>query len=61
MPGTMSGMDLLQWCKANHPALPAVVATGFTTHRLDPGVQVLGKPYGVDELVTALHQACEHG
>jgi CheY-like chemotaxis protein len=57
MPGALNGIDLVHWCEANLPTLPAVIATGFAPQHADfPGV-VLRKPYAVDELLAALQQA----
>lgn len=57
MPGALNGIDLVHWCEANLPALPAVIATGFAPQHADVQGVVLRKPYAVDELLAALQQA----
>ncbi|MFT3856261.1 MAG: ATP-binding protein [Aquabacterium sp.] len=54
MPGTMSGLDLVAWCREHRPGLRAVVATGYTTQHAEPGVTVLRKPYEIQDLLMAL-------
>ena len=54
MPGSMSGLDLAAWCKANIPAMAVIVATGYTTQHIDTGVKVLSKPYSIDALLMEL-------
>jgi len=57
MPGTLSGMDLVAWCREHRPELRAVVATGYTTQHAEPGVIVLRKPYEIQDLLIALQEA----
>ena len=57
MPGSMSGLDLAAWCKANIPAMAMIVATGYTTQHIDAGVKVLSKPYSIDALLMELQYA----
>ena len=54
MPGTMSGLDLAAWCRANIPAMAVIVATGYTTQHIDAGVKVLSKPYSMELLLKEL-------
>jgi signal transduction histidine kinase len=55
MPGKVSGIDLAGIVHARRPGLPVVLATGYTDQRaLIPGVQVLAKPYEIDQLVELL-------
>lgn len=55
MPGKVSGVDLAGILHERRPGLPVVLATGYTDQRAAiPGVQVLGKPYEIDQLVTLL-------
>jgi PAS domain S-box-containing protein len=56
MPG-MNGAELAGAARQRHPALPIVFVTGFAeTDQLEgalgPGVPVLRKPFGMDELAT---------
>jgi signal transduction histidine kinase len=59
MPGRMTGTDLVSWCRRHRPALPAVVATGYMTTwgELEGHVRVLRKPYGLQDLLSALRAA----
>jgi CheY-like chemotaxis protein len=55
MPGTVSGIDLAGIVRRRYPALPVVLATGYTERQPSlPGVQVLAKPYAIDKLVALL-------
>ena len=58
MPGSVSGIDLAAIVRRRDPALPVVLATGYTEHQpAIPGVQVLAKPYPIERLVTLLASA----
>jgi len=59
MPGRMTGMDLAAWCREQRPALPVVVATGYSTQATEE-VAVLRKPYDLSTLQQALAQAVAH-
>jgi signal transduction histidine kinase/ActR/RegA family two-component response regulator len=61
MPGSMTGLDLVEWCDAHRPGLPCVVVSGYTAQPLGRPLKMLRKPYGVAELVAALAQAVEQG
>ncbi len=53
MPGGMSGIELAEAIAARFPAMPILLATGFSAAALAPGAlrfPVLAKPYTVDEL-----------
>lgn len=54
MPGTLSGLDLVDWCRTHRPGLHAVVATGYTTQQAGADVTVLRKPYEIADLLIAL-------
>jgi signal transduction histidine kinase len=55
MPGKVSGIDLAELLRERRPRLPVVLATGYTDQRAKvPGVQVLAKPYEIDQLVELL-------
>ena len=54
MPGSMTGLDLVAWCRSQRPALPVLVTTGYTTQAIDPQVKVLRKPYDLEALYAAL-------
>lgn len=57
MPGRLSGLDLVDWCRAHVPSMAAVVATGYNTRQTRADVQELRKPYGLDDLLEALQRA----
>ena len=57
MPGSMSGLDLAAWCRANMPGVAVIVATGYTTQHIDASVKVLAKPYSMDLLLVELQYA----
>jgi DNA-binding NtrC family response regulator len=53
MPGGMSGIDLALTLRARFPALPVLLATGYSNAALSPAAQqfrVLAKPYRLQEL-----------
>ncbi len=55
MPGAISGIDLAGIVRQRNPALPVVLATGYTERQPTiPGVQVLAKPYPIERLVSLL-------
>ena len=55
MPGSVSGIDLATAIRERWPALPVVLATGYTERRVSiPGVKILAKPYDVEQLVGLL-------
>lgn len=58
MPGQVSGIDLAAILRQRHPALPVILATGYTEQQIAvPGVQVLAKPYAIEQLVAILAKA----
>lgn len=55
MPGEVSGIDLAGLLRERRPGLPVVLATGYTDQRaVIPGVQILAKPYEIDQVVELL-------
>lgn len=55
MPGQVSGIDLAELLRERRPGLPVVLATGYTDQRaVVPGVQILAKPYEIDQVVELL-------
>ena len=55
MPGSVSGIDLAAAVRERWPALPVVLATGYTERRVSiPGVKILAKPYDVEQLIGLL-------
>jgi CheY-like chemotaxis protein len=60
MPGQVSGIDLAGLLRTRRPGLPVVLATGYTERRIAvPGVQVLAKPYEINQLVELLAGLCK--
>jgi len=57
MPGAMTGIDLVDWCREHHPDLPAVVATGYSQQAADVQARVLRKPYAIADLLVGLQDA----
>ncbi len=61
MPGEMGGVELADAVGRDHPGVAVVLATGYSDRlaRLNGkiGVEVLAKPYRIDELATALQAA----
>lgn len=57
MPGSLSGADLARWCREHRPALPVVLATGYSAQEIPEGVRLVRKPYGVDALLAQLQAA----
>jgi DNA-binding NtrC family response regulator len=60
MPGTLNGLDLARRVLTLHPGIALVMATGYSDkleslHQLD--VEVLSKPYHLNELSDALARA----
>ena len=58
MPG-MTGSELITAARAERPALPIILATGYgeTPADITQGLQRLGKPFGQKELERAVAQA----
>ena len=55
MPGSVSGIDLAAIVRERWPALPVVLATGYTERRVSiPGVKILAKPYDLEQLTGLL-------
>ena len=62
MPGLVSGIDLAGILRQRYPGLPVVLATGYTEQQIDlPGVQVLAKPYAIEQLVATLSKTIAQG
>lgn len=60
MPGGMNGRELVEQARASHPSLKVLYTSGYTESaivhhgRLDPGVELLSKPYTRLELASKL-------
>lgn len=61
MPGAMSGIELAAALRRSHPGVAIVMATGYSarlaTGAALPDVEVLAKPYRLDDLAAALARA----
>ena len=57
MPGTMTGLELVAWCRENRPELPALVATGYSSKPPEGVWKMLRKPYTIEDLLDALDVA----
>jgi signal transduction histidine kinase/CheY-like chemotaxis protein len=57
MPGKLTGLELVEWARIHRPTMPSVVATGYSTQQPQSRVQVLRKPYAMDDLLGALNIA----
>jgi CheY-like chemotaxis protein len=60
MPGSMTGLDLVAWCRENRAELPALVATGYSARPAEGVWKVLRKPYTIEDLLDSL-DACTAG
>jgi len=61
MPGGISGIDLARAVRRRWPALPVVLATGYTERRVAlPDVPVLAKPYDIAQAVNLLGGLVAH-
>src|SRR5690606_26411977 len=63
MPGGMSGVDLAREIRSRAPGMPVLLTSGYADAARGPaaaeGVQVLAKPYGLEELAVALREAID--
>ncbi len=57
MPGSMNGVDLVNWAKAQRPTMAAVVATGYADNVSAISVPVIRKPYEIETLQRGLAEA----
>jgi CheY-like chemotaxis protein len=54
MPGSMTGIELVTWCREHLPELPTMVATGYSDRTPEGVWKLLRKPYTVEDLLDAL-------
>jgi CheY-like chemotaxis protein len=59
MPGKMDGLGLARHLKQSHPAMPIVLATGYSEAARKSGAEfpIIHKPYELHELSKALEEA----
>lgn len=62
LPGGMSGHELVRAVRERHPGLGVVVTTGRLDDRaaFDAEVEVVMKPFGIDQLLSAVARAEAH-
>lgn len=62
MPGTLDGLDLAMHARRRCPGIPVLVVSGYAAQlttrlgALDPAAVFIGKPYGLNEVVTAVRR-----
>lgn len=67
MPGGMNGRELADVARQLRPRLKVLFTTGYTRNaivhhgRLDPGVNLIGKPYSFDELAVKIRSVLDEG
>jgi signal transduction histidine kinase/ActR/RegA family two-component response regulator len=62
MPGRLNGLGLARLVQQRWPDVRIVLATGYAHERLDlEGVEVLAKPYQVEQVIGALERAYRSG
>jgi CheY-like chemotaxis protein len=67
MPGGMNGRQLADEAQRRQPGLRVLFTTGYTRNaivhhgRLDPGVEMIGKPYMFDELAAKVRALLDRG
>jgi len=67
MPGTLKSTDLARMARARLPKLAVLFTSGYTENaivhggRLDPGVELLGKPYTRESLARRIRQVIANG
>jgi two-component system NtrC family sensor kinase len=57
MPGDLNGVDLARIIRREHPSLPVLLATGYSSvaqAAMDEGFTILRKPYDATELSTSI-------
>ncbi|WP_339800615.1 PAS domain S-box protein [uncultured Marinobacter sp.] len=65
MPGGMTGRELADAALKQYPGLPVLYTSGYTENaivhngRLDPGVQLLGKPYRKADLLRKIREVLD--
>jgi CheY-like chemotaxis protein len=61
MPGGMNGVELAREIKRRRSDIPVLLTSGYSEaaarDAATAGVQILAKPYHIDELAAALHAA----
>jgi CheY-like chemotaxis protein len=61
MPGSMTGLELVAWCRENRPEVPGLLATGYSARTPEGAWKILRKPYSIEDLLDALDAAALQG
>jgi CheY-like chemotaxis protein len=67
LPGLLTGRDLANRLRLRYPDLPVLYTTGYTRNaivhqgRLDPDVDLLGKPYTQQDLAHKVRELLDRG
>ena len=65
MPGGMNGRQLADAARSRRPGLKVLFMTGYSGNaigdRLEPGMQIIGKPFTIDGLVATVREMLESG
>ena len=58
LPGALDGWDVAEHCRASHPSLPVIYASGYSHKeaRQVPGSVYIPKPYRPSQLVKTIRQ-----
>jgi CheY-like chemotaxis protein len=59
MPGDMNGVDLARTVREQHPSLPVVLATGYSSiaqSAMEEGLTILRKPYDLNDLSATIER-----
>ena len=65
MPGQLTSREMAERARAMNPDLPVLFTSGYTQNsivhggRLDPGVQLLSKPYRREDLARMVRDALD--
>jgi len=60
MPGTLDGVEVAIYARQRHPGIPVLVVSGYAARLmsrlrgLDPAAVFIGKPYRLEEIMTAV-------
>ena len=61
LPNGMNGRQVAEAARERTPGLPVLFITGFAGAALPPGVEVIDKPFALDELVRRVQAVLEAG
>ena len=63
LPGSISGLELVRELRSRYPDVAVIVTTGRLDEpeAIDPSVEVVMKPFGIDQLLAAVARAESQG